>query len=376
MQSVSEAEVIPSIDEASGVSLGSAVDELVACELRSVLDLAEGYQYLGASAALRGLHEKHGLDAVDRVASSLGDEVARNLRIVNHRAEEVYTALKLAKISPTPEFAEHDGKTFSVRHDTNATDAMRNAEWKLGSHLFGVTTHYRERDDGLLQVHVEGDCDSLPLFEQLAVIREVELFSSWVPFCSSSTLIHELGKAEIVAHFTVSLGIPVFPLARDTALRCYGADCLYEYGCIVLMGRSIRHGSSRRSRSGAASSSSSSSPSETKDGHGHGDDDLESDADIAHLQIPWMKRSGGFFRFHDQMEILDMKAVFQVLTPTQAKVFSYGYAMLIMLLRHIHMSTWRMSAYESYIIIYHYHETAMDNSASIIIMTIKMMMIW
>jgi hypothetical protein len=52
--------------------------------------------------------------------------------------------------------------------------------WTLGSEYFGVTTHYKTTSDGLLTIRMESMAEDMPIFEQLAVINEVDFFKEWV----------------------------------------------------------------------------------------------------------------------------------------------------------------------------------------------------
>jgi len=95
---------------------------------------------------------------------------------------------------------------------------------------------------------------ALPVFEQIAVINEVDLFNRWVsdsrefliliinflyilqiPFCSKSDLIVKTGHAELLAFIKVSAPF----MSRDTALHAYGVDCLTERNLILLLARSV-----------------------------------------------------------------------------------------------------------------------------------------
>ena len=52
--------------------------------------------------------------------------------------------------------------------------------WTLGMTLLGVTTHYKLiAEDGSITVRLEGLLEEFPLFEQTAVIHEMDLFSEW-----------------------------------------------------------------------------------------------------------------------------------------------------------------------------------------------------
>ncbi len=65
-------------------------------------------------------------------------------------------------------------------------------DWTLGSELFNVLTYYKLEDDGLLSVRMETDQDDVSIFEQLAVLYEVNLYTEWIPFCSDSKLISQI----------------------------------------------------------------------------------------------------------------------------------------------------------------------------------------
>ena len=67
------------------------------------------------------------------------------------------------------------------------------SDWTLGAVSFGISTHYKTTKDGLITMRMESVDEELPLFEQLAVIREVDLFHKWIPFCNKSLLIKETG---------------------------------------------------------------------------------------------------------------------------------------------------------------------------------------
>jgi hypothetical protein len=67
--------------------------------------------------------------------------------------------------------------------------AKSNERWILATNMLGVTTHYLIGDDGLLWVRMESTQHDVPLLEQLAVVYEVGLFNTWIPFCTESSLI-------------------------------------------------------------------------------------------------------------------------------------------------------------------------------------------
>lgn len=90
--------------------------------------------------------------------------------------------------------------------------------WVLGLEMFGYRTHYILEEDGNVLVRIEGSQENLPLFEQLSVIRELQLYKEWVPFCSKSEMLHEISHTDMIAflHIWSPLGKfdCIFPLNR------------------------------------------------------------------------------------------------------------------------------------------------------------------
>lgn len=92
-------------------------------------------------------------------------------------------------------------KMISRASDATLVLAMGNVDesWILGQSMFGTKTHYKLLDGGSMMIRLEGDLDDLPMFEQLAVIHEVDLFHEWIPFCSTSRTITKLSPVELIA---------------------------------------------------------------------------------------------------------------------------------------------------------------------------------
>jgi len=155
--------------------------------------------------------------------------------------------------------------------DTKSTTTQMGGDWIWGSSFFGVETHYKIAPEGDLTVRMEGLMEDLPLFEQCAVIHEVDLFKTWIPFCCESKCVTKLGQAELIPY--IGLWIP--PLSRDALMHAYSANCLLEAGKILLIGKSI--------------------------------EDYEG--------TPWV--SEGWF--HSKMYIREFKAIIEARSPTTAK---------------------------------------------------------
>mmetsp|Transcript_34275 Transcript_34275/g.82553 ORF Transcript_34275/g.82553 Transcript_34275/m.82553 type:complete len:990 (-) Transcript_34275:158-3127(-) len=110
-------------------------------------------------------------------------------------------------------------------------------DWTLAQTLFGVTTYYRREDDGSLSIKLEGPIDGVPIFDQVSVLREIDLHYKWAPFCSSSLTIEHLDKLDTVGWFVV--GLPHFGLMRDGCFRAIGCDSIYEDGSVMLVAQGI-----------------------------------------------------------------------------------------------------------------------------------------
>lgn len=79
--------------------------------------------------------------------------------------------------------------------------------------------------------------DGVPLFEQVAVLREVDLHYNWAPCCTSSMTVANLDKLDTVGWAVV--GLPKFGLARDACFRAIGCDSILEDGSFVVVGQGV-----------------------------------------------------------------------------------------------------------------------------------------
>ena len=171
--------------------------------------------------------------------------------------------------------------------DTLASTASEVVDetWIHGVTLFGITTHYKIQPDGTLLLRLEGSRDKLPLFEQVAVVHEIDLYPQWLPFCNTATMITKLSHSDLVLYFNIAA--PMF--SRDAALRCYGVDCLEEHGMVLLLGTAV---------------------------------DSWPDP-----EIPWKPRGW----LHDRMIIKRLESVIKVTSPTSAKVVHAYYGLRFMI---------------------------------------------
>ena len=101
-----------------------------------------------------------------------------------------------------------------------------------------VVSSYRRERDGSLSLKVEGDITGLPLFEQVSVMREVDLYSTWAPFVSKSEKLAVLGKLDQVGWFEVSPPLS-FGMVRDSCFRAIGCDSMMESGEVIVVAEGL-----------------------------------------------------------------------------------------------------------------------------------------
>ena len=110
------------------------------------------------------------------------------------------------------------------------------SNWILGSEMFGVHTHYILEDDGHVLLRMEGRQSNLPFVELVSVAYEVDLYKTFIPFCSKSDLLHRIGIVEFIVH--AHIWTP-FAISRDALVHAFCSDCLMEYGKVVLLCSSV-----------------------------------------------------------------------------------------------------------------------------------------
>lgn len=109
------------------------------------------------------------------------------------KADESEAAVIRDIISANKEFLE---KVECRAKELGSTIDMCSADhsgWTLGSEMFGVSTYYRVEEDGLLSVRMEG-VQEIPIFEQIIVFYECDLYREWIPFCKESRLLKKISK--------------------------------------------------------------------------------------------------------------------------------------------------------------------------------------
>ncbi|CAJ1953370.1 unnamed protein product [Cylindrotheca closterium] len=179
-------------------------------------------------------------------------------------------------------------------------------DWTLAQTIFGVTTYYRREDDGSLSIKMEGRLEGTALFEQVAVLREVDLHSKWAPFCSSSLTLAHLNKLDTVGWFVV--GLPHFGLMRDACFRAMGCDNIFEDGSIMLVGQGLED----TPQDGVKSNTLETNAEASNESRGF--DYLTEDPVLKTLDIPEVPKGMG----RGRMTIRTFQAIIHIESPTEA----------------------------------------------------------
>jgi len=179
---------------------------------------------------------------------------------------------------------------------------QRDDGWVHASTHFGVSTSYRRESDGSLSIRLEGELTDVPLFEQVCVLKEVDLHYTWAPFCTSSMTVADLDKLDTVGWFLI--GMPHFGLARDGCFRAIGCDNILEDGTILLTAQGVQDVPARANVQ--------------RDGAGNGqqldETYLSDDPVLEQLNIPPIPKRRGSGR----VTIRNFQAMIRVDSPTSA----------------------------------------------------------
>ncbi|KAI9910997.1 hypothetical protein PsorP6_010091 [Peronosclerospora sorghi] len=119
---------------------------------------------------------------------------------------------------------ERRQKGVNVLREINSED--KDDAWQFGQTMLDVTTSWKPDEDGSVWIKLEGLVDGVDIFNTISVIREVDLYHIWTPFCSQSLLLEEFGRAELAAYLAISSPL----LQRDTIIRAFGINAVYEHG--------------------------------------------------------------------------------------------------------------------------------------------------
>ena len=124
-------------------------------------------------------------------------------------------------------------KTFK-NAERNLTD---DKDFIFSNERRGIKTSYRHEADNTLTVKLEGVLKDVSIFEEIAVLRETDLYKTWAPFCVKSKEIARFGFSDSLSWLEVE--VPLIHLTREALYRGKGCDCINERGLIILVCQGI-----------------------------------------------------------------------------------------------------------------------------------------
>ena len=214
---------------------------------------------------------------------------------------------------------------------TALKNTTQNEGWIRCHSNKGIVSYYRREADHSLSIKIEGELSGVQLFEQIAVIRECDLYRHWAPFVNKSKKIAELGLLDQVGWYELS--IPLFGFVRDACYRSIGCDDMHENGRVLIVAQGIQDGTAQHetnsncgSRSSLSSLQTSSDydqrmlldPSLEHNNASHLEEDchewLEQDPFVRSLEFP--PRPQGVNK--GRLEIRFFEGVIDILSPNRA----------------------------------------------------------
>jgi hypothetical protein len=195
---------------AKAMAAGQPATNLDLCtELKEVLYLFDEEQIFKAGEILR---------RIDAHVAQLGAATPPNVRALMEREG---AKLQVAR--------ERAAKCTIALDEFNKTDG-----WKLSTENFGTKVFWKPGDGDTIWVKIDGEIKGPNVLDSLAVIKECDLWHTWVPFCNQSSCLKELGRVELLAHMTIS--IPM--LKRDAVVHGFGVD-MTEDGMLLVLSESV-----------------------------------------------------------------------------------------------------------------------------------------
>lgn len=107
--------------------------------------------------------------------------------------------------------------------------------WQFGQTHFGVTTYWKPAEDGSVWLKIDGSIEGVDVFNTVAVLREIDLWNLWFPFCNQSLVLQQTGHVDYVPYLCISSPV----LQRDAVLKVCAINACYERRCILMMGNSV-----------------------------------------------------------------------------------------------------------------------------------------
>lgn len=81
--------------------------------------------------------------------------------------------------------------------------------------------------------------EGVPLIEQIAIMRELDLIDTWAPLVSQSKTLRQSKSSKIEAVGWFETAMPLLGIWRDVVFRVVGCDSMREDGCVMLVAKGV-----------------------------------------------------------------------------------------------------------------------------------------
>jgi hypothetical protein len=118
--------------------------------------------------------------------------------------------------------------------DLALDEFTKNDGWKLSTEIGGTKVYWKPGDGDTIWVKIDGEIKGPDVVDSLAVIKESDLWHTWVPFCSQSKCLKEVGRVELLAHMTIAMPL----MKRDAVVHGFGVD-MTDDGMLLIISESV-----------------------------------------------------------------------------------------------------------------------------------------
>lgn len=165
-----------------------------------------------------------GLDLVEKLHAQ--DKVEEAAELINYLISRSPAALAYPRLN---ELFEQNAEISRIMHEYNDTTG-----WSSESSGTIRVSYKRIEGTPTISVKTEGVLN-VPIFNLLALIYEIDLYNTWMPFCSEARVIASLSHTRRVVY--QKFNMPVIS-DRECVLYGYGVNLIKSRNCIFVTGRS------------------------------------------------------------------------------------------------------------------------------------------
>jgi len=171
------------------------------------------------------------------VARDLYNDTLSKFQLLSQQSTGNEEVLRIEKLLKEREGEFQEIIVLANEFEQARKNLLDNDGWSYAQTYFGISTHYRNEDDGTLSVKLDGELAGMSLFEIFAVLHEIDLYKTWVPFCKLSEKLKSMRRLGAIGYSVGS--IPALFLWRDCAFRAIACDLMNESSSLMISAHSI-----------------------------------------------------------------------------------------------------------------------------------------